>query len=346
MATLRPGEMGGSENYARSLAAALARHGTMQYVCLVPEDAPDAAGGLPALPVRGLRGSAARRLVGLAAAAAHGRSLRHALPGVRAAHYPFTVPVPPLGVPAAVTLHDLLHRDLPHARSSALRAFRRLAYDRPARRAPLVIVPSGFVRERAVELLGVPATRVRVVHHGIDHERFRPEPGPREPFILYPAHAWPHKNHARLLAAFALVRKERPELRLVLTGGGHEAPRFPEGVVSLGLVSGEELASLYSRAAALVFPSLHEGFGLPPLEAMACGCPVACSNATSLPETCGDAAVYFDPRSPQDIAAGVLLALGEADRLRPLGLERARGFTWQRSARAHEEAYRWLVDGR
>ena len=117
-----------------------------------------------------------------------------------------------------------------------------------------------------------------MIPHGIDHARFSPGDEPREPFLLYPARAWPHKNHARLFEAFALLRRERPELRLVLTGGGHSAP-LPDGVEVRGHVSADELVSLYRRAAALVFPSLYEGFGQPPLEAMACGCPVACSNA-------------------------------------------------------------------
>jgi glycosyltransferase involved in cell wall biosynthesis len=342
LVTLRPGAMGGSEQYARALAAALGRHGSLRYVCLVPAAAADAADGLPALHVGGMRGSAPVRLATLAAAAARGRSLRRLLPDVRAAHYPFTIAVPSLDVPAAVTLHDLVHHEAFDTARGSLRAFRRLAYDRPARRARLMIVPSAFVRDRVEAVLGVARERIRVIHHGIDHARFHPGDEAREPFLLYPARAWPHKNHARLFEAFALLRQERPELRLVLTGGG-PLEEQPDGVEARGLVPVDELASLYRRAAALVFPSLHEGFGQPPLQAMACGCPVACSNATSLPEVCGDAAVLFDPHSAESIAAGVLQALRAEDDLRRRGLERAAGFTWERSARAHEDAYRELL---
>ena len=123
----------------------------------------------------------------------------------------------------------------------------------------------------------------------------------REPFLLYPARNWPHKNHERLFHAFALLRRVRPDLRLVLTGGGHSASP-PKGVEVHGHVTPEELVSLYRRASALVFPSLYEGFGQPPLEAMACGCPVASSNAGSLPEICGDAARLFDPEDVSAIA--------------------------------------------
>jgi glycosyltransferase involved in cell wall biosynthesis len=92
-----------------------------------------------------------------------------------------------------------------------------------------------------------------------------------------------------------------------------------------------------------VFPSLHEGFGQPPLEAMACGCPVACSRTTSLPEVCGDSAEYFDPQVPSEIADGVLRTLARADELARRGLERASQFTWDRSAREHEAVYRRLL---
>jgi glycosyltransferase involved in cell wall biosynthesis len=343
MATLRPGAMGGSETYARSLVTALAARGMLEYVCLVPRAAPEAANGLRAVPVSGLRGPAPARLAALLAGALRGRALRRLLPGLRAVHYPFTLPVPPLGVPAAVTLHDLLHRELPALWPRSLRAFRAVGYDRAARRAALVIVPSEYVRTRVVAVLGVDPERVRAIPHGIDHTRFRPGPDERQPFVLYPARRWPHKNHARLLEAFTLVRRERPELTLLLTGWDGNA-RVPEGVQTRGVVPQDELASLYRRAAALVFPSLHEGFGQPPLEAMACGCPVACSGATSLPEVCGDAAVYFDPTSADDIAGGVLRALADADELAARGVARASAFSWERSAVAHEEAYRRLLD--
>ena len=101
----------------------------------------------------------------------------------------------------------------------------------------------------------------------------------------------------------------------------------------------DELVGLYRRAAALVFPSLYEGFGLPPVEAMACGCPVAASSAGSLPEVCGDAAVLFDPTDPEAIAAGILEALTRSAELSAAGLARAACFTWDATARAHDSVY-------
>jgi glycosyltransferase involved in cell wall biosynthesis len=264
-----------------------------------------------------------------------------------AIHYPLTIPLPRADAPAAITLHDVLHHDLPRLVPRAERFFRAVAYDRPARRARLVIVPSEFVRERAVAQLRLDPVRMRVIAHGIDHERFRPaaQAAPREPFLLYPARPWPHKNHATLLEAFALLRRERPDLRLVLTGGGHRPVDAP-GVEVRGLVPPDELVSLLRRAAALVFPSRYEGFGAPPLEAMACGCPVAAARAASLPEVCGEAARLFDPASPDDIAAAVLDVLAEPDEWTSRGLAHAAAFTWERSAGEHEAAYRELLDTR
>jgi glycosyltransferase involved in cell wall biosynthesis len=250
-------------------------------------------------------------------------------------HYPLTVPVPRSASPTVVTLHDVQHRDLPQLFSRATRTFRAAAYDGSARRAALVVVPSEFVRGRVVESLGIAEDRVRAIPHGIDHGRFRPGSEQREPFLLYPARTWPHKNHPRLFEAFEVIRRERPDLRLVLTGAGSYGP-LPPGVEARGHVSGDELASLYRRAAALVFPSLYEGFGQPPLEAMACGCPVACSDLPSLREVCGDAAAYLDPRSPESIASAALGAIGRDG---ALGIERASRFTWEECARAHDRVY-------
>jgi glycosyltransferase involved in cell wall biosynthesis len=178
------------------------------------------------------------------------------------------------------------------------------------------------------------------VPHGVDHTLFRTGDDEREPFILYPARPWPHKNHARLLEAFTALRETRPRLRLILTGGDLERlDPLPEGVTRLGTVSSERVASLYRRAACLVFPSLYEGFGLPPLEAMACGCPVAAANAAAIPEVCGDAAVLFDPTDVDAIAAGILEADERSQELREKGLARAAEFSWEETARLHEAVY-------
>jgi glycosyltransferase involved in cell wall biosynthesis len=341
--TLVPGELGGSETYVRELLGGLARVGELEYCVYVPPVAPEAAAGLPSEVVTEYRAARTprERLVAMTAATARPRGLRTRVHG-DVVHYPFTIRVPRGIVPSVVTLHDLQHLDLPHLFSRAERVFRAVAWHRSVRGATVVIVPSAFVRDRAVDLLGLDQRRVRVIHHGIDHDVFSPGGDEREPFLLYPARPWPHKNHARLFEAFALLRRERPELRLVLTGGG-DFGSVPDGVEARGFVARDELVSLLRRAAALVFPSLYEGFGQPPLEAMACGCPVACSDAASLPEVCADAARYFHPDDPRQIAEAVLDVLAAPDEWAAKGLERARAFTWDASAAAHESVYGELL---
>ncbi|RDI74303.1 Glycosyltransferase [Gaiella occulta] len=344
MLTLVPGAMGGSETYARSLCRALAARRLLDVTAFVPAIARDAGEGLPTEVVDEYRSgtTAAAKLRGVARALASPGAMRLRYRGIDVVHYPFTVPLPRLPARVVITLHDVQHLDVPGLFSRAERAYRKVAYDRAARGADIVVVPTAFVRGRALEKLGLEESRVRVIHHGVDHAQFRPDGSEREPFLLYPARTWPHKNHRRLLEAFALLRRDRPELRLVLTGGGSEALAGPPGVEARGAVPQAELVGLYRRAACLVFPSLYEGFGAPPLEAMACGTPVAASNAASLPEVCGDAAVLFEPDDPRAIAAGVEAALARADELARRGLERAAAFTWDAAAQRHEDAYRSL----
>ena len=341
MLTLVPGISGGSERYARELARFLARVGEHEYEALVPTLAPDAGDGLRSVVAAGYRASTTTpgRLRAMGSAWLRPGAPRRYLERADVVHYPLTVTVPPARRPTVLTLLDVQHLDLPGLFPRGERLFRRLAYDAAARRAHRVIVISHWVADRVVERLGLDPARVHAIHLGVDHDLFTPDPAvDREPFLLYPARPWPHKNHARLLEAFRLVREARPELRLVLTGAGHD-PVQPDGVECRGAVSTAELVSLYQRASALVFPSLYEGFGLPPVEAMACGCPVAASSAGSLPEVVGDAAILFDPHDPASIAAGALEALARADDLRARGLEHAARFTWEATARAHDLVY-------
>jgi glycosyltransferase involved in cell wall biosynthesis len=342
--TLVPGELGGSETYARELLRGLGRVGELDYRVLLPPIAPDAAEGLPAdVATEYPRAQTIpQRLAAMTRAAARPEPLRARLAGAAVVHYPLTLRLPPVAAPSVVTLHDVQHLDLPQLFGRGERAFRALAWHRSVRGAARVVVVSAFVRDRAVAKLGLAPERIRVVHSGVDHGRFSPADVEREPFLLYPARPWAHKNHARLFEAFALLRRTRPELRLVLTGGG-AFPALPDGVEARGLVSPDELVSLLRRASALVFPSLYEGFGQPPLEAMACGCPVACSDEASLPEVVGDAARLFDPRDPAAIAAAVEDVLAAPAEWSQRGLRRARAFSWDETARAHERVYAELL---
>lgn len=342
--TLVPGRLGGSETYVRELLRSLARTGSLDYRVVVPPVAQDEGGGLPtvvALPYRPAE-TIPERLLAMGIAAARPEPLRALLAPADVVHYPLTIRIPSGLRPAVVTLHDVQHLDLPRMFPRAERLFRAVAWGRSLRGAERIVVPSAFVRDRAVATARLDPDRIRVVPSGVDHELFRPLQVEREPFLLYPARPWPHKNHARLLEAFARLRREQPELRLVLTGGGDHGP-LPEGVEARGRVGDHELADLYRRAAALVFPSLYEGFGQPPLEAMACGCPVACSDAGALSEVVGAAARLFDPRDPRAIAEAVRDVLEEPAVWGRRGLERAARYSWDATARATEDVYRELL---
>jgi glycosyltransferase involved in cell wall biosynthesis len=236
------------------------------------------------------------------------------------------------------------------------------------RRSERVIVDSQSTQRDLVGLLGAPAARIDVVPLGLGAVR-RCEPmaerelrerldlGERHVVLSLSAKR-PHKNLAALIGALARIQAERRPL-LVLPGypTAHEVDLCERaraaGVLGdvrfFGWLDATELEGLWRVAEAFVFPSLYEGFGLPVLEAMARGVPVACSNASSLPEVVGDAALLFDPHDETAIAVGLERLLSdpaEAERLRARGLERAREFTWERTARATLESYRRALSPR
>ena len=332
--TLVPGVVGGSETYVRELLRGLSRVGTTTYRVLLPSAAAEAGDGLPTVVVDGQRGG---RMLSMARVAADPRYSR-LFEGMQVVHYPLTVPIPRTKLPVLVTLHDVQHLDLPEMFSRAERAYRSVAYDRAARSADRVIVVSEFVRQRAIERLGLAPDDVIVTPLAVDRELFHPGNAKREQFLLYPAKPWPHKNHAVLFEAFAQLRQSHKDLRLVLTGGG-TYDTVPAGVEVKGHVARAEVAALMRRAAALVFPSLYEGFGLPPLEAMASGCPVACSNRASLPEVVGKAARLFDPTDPSAIALAVEQVLADPAPWVERGFARVEEFDWDETARVTEEVY-------
>ncbi|MFO7571276.1 MAG: glycosyltransferase family 1 protein, partial [Gaiellaceae bacterium] len=274
--TLVPGVSGGSETYARELVRALGRVGEHRYRVFVPTIADD-VDGLPTELVPEYRASRSTpgRIAAMAATSASGRRVRRRFDAVDVLHFPLTVMIPRVSAPTATTVLDVQHELLPQFFSRAELAYRRTVYGWSVRRSRVVITISHHAAGTIVERLGVSEDRIRPIHLGIDHDVFNPSEDAREEFLLYPAREWPHKNHDRLFLALAELRRAHPQLELVLTG--YDGP-VPEGARSLGRVSREELVHLYRTAAALVFPSLYEGFGQPPLEAMACGCPVACSN--------------------------------------------------------------------
>jgi glycosyltransferase involved in cell wall biosynthesis len=217
-------------------------------------------------------------------------------------------------------IHDLVPLHFPNWVHPRTRRQNVAKYRHAARTCDLIIADSEFTANDVSETLGFPRERLVVAYPGVD-ERFEPE-GPRadgQPYVLMLARGEPRKNHPTLVDAVELVRKSRPELRLV-------APQF---------VPHDELDALYRGSAVFAYPSFFEGFGMPVLEAMACGTPVVASAHPSLDEACGDAAVRAEPGSAEDLAAGIERALAERDSLVPRGLEHARRFTWRACGEAH-----------
>ena len=260
-----------------------------------------------------------------------------------------------------VTVHDLIYARFPDAHPGIRARGMNLLVPAAVRRSHRVIADSQSTRRDLIELLGMDGDRIDVVPLGLgsiqrerataaDETRRRFELGAR-PVLLSLSAKRPHKNLAALISALVRIPAERRpvlvlpgyptwherELRELATAAGVEGDvRFP------GWASGADIEGLWAIAAAFVYPSLYEGFGLPVLEAMARGVPVACSNASSLPEVAGDAALLFDPHDEGAIALAVERLLGdpaEAERLRALGTERVLRFTWERTARLTLQSY-------
>lgn len=212
-----------------------------------------------------------------------------------------------------------------------------------ARRADRIIAVSQTTADDIEKYYGR-TKEVYVVHHGVDRARFSPTLAEEvaRPYLLYVGQIQPRKNLIRLIQAFEILQKREKDLQLVIVGshGWLNSPIYRymglsparDHIIQLGRANDDELARLYSQAEAFVLPSLYEGFGMPILEAMACGCPVVTSNVSSLPEVAGKAAVLVDPLNVESIAVGIREARKKRQALVKLGLERARQFSWQKTA--------------
>jgi glycosyltransferase involved in cell wall biosynthesis len=238
---------------------------------------------------------------------------------------PFTVPYfwKP-DVPCVSIVYDLQHLTYPDFFTREQRLNRQRQLTEACARSARVVCISEYVRTTVVASVKISSERVVTIPLGVLQEPVSADLtvidrlGLRgSEFLLYPANYWPHKNHTTLFEALRLFRLSHPgsQLRLVLTGAPNGLMRSleitarsvlpPGAVVFAGYVRSAELAALFDGCVGLVFPSLYEGFGMPVLEAMARGKPVVCSNVTSLPDIAGDAAIYFDPRAPAEIATAI-----------------------------------------
>lgn len=265
------------------------------------------------------------------------------------------------------TLHDLSFLTCPETHLPANRWFLRIAVPVFVRRADAVICISEHTRRDAVQHYGLDETKVFVVPEGVD-DRFRPVSDEQvaairaryslpEDYILFVGTIEPRKNLIALLEAFRALRSEGREERLVIVGrkGWLHGATFArvrelglEGEVQFpGYVADEDLPALYRAASVFAFPSLYEGFGLPPLEAMSCGTPVVCSDSSSLPEVCGDAAILVAPRDIRGLTGALRRVLDDTALQRDLrerGVRQAAKFSWRHAATSTVSIYRTIIE--
>ena len=240
-------------------------------------------------------------------------------------------------VPLVVTVHDLAVLRHPEAFNRWTRTYSPRVVPRVLRQAARVIAVSEFTRRELVELLAVPDENIRVVPNAVGAD-FTPEgEAASGDYVLAVGTLEPRKNLGRLVEA---VRRTQRELRVVGARGWGDVKVEGNGVRWLGEVSDAELARLYRGASCVAYPSLYEGFGIPVLEAMACGVPVVTTRGTAMEEVADGAAVLVDSRDAEEIAAGIERAGLERDVLVARGLERARAFRWDAVADATVRVYR------
>jgi glycosyltransferase involved in cell wall biosynthesis len=361
---LVPGETGGMEIVARELIPALLSQAApgMRFTAFINREASAAGDGpwgelLPAVTVPVNARERVQWVLGEQAllpllGARAGVELMHSLASTAPLWGRFR---------RVVTVHDLIYARFPEAHAGIRDKGMKVLVPAGVRRSARVMADSQSTRDDLVALLGIAAERIDIVPLGLGTVQRGQPPPEREvrarfelgvrSVVLSLSAKRPHKNLLALIGALARIAPdERPVLVIPGYATAHElelraradALGVAQDVRFPAWVSNAELEGLWSIAQAFVFPSLYEGFGLPVLEAMARGVPVACSDASSLPEVAGDAALLFDPRDEVAIATALQRLLGDpalVETLRARGLERARAFTWERTARLTLESY-------
>lgn len=278
----------------------------------------------------------------------------------------YNIPILPIRAKKrVVTIHDAFHLAFLDRLPLSQKFYAKVMINLAVRLSDKVITVSNFSESEITRFTNINEDKIEVIYNGIDRDSFRiihedslvEAVGTKydlpERFILYVGNVKPHKNLIKLLNAFNKVIQDGiKDYKLVIVGKkegfitGDKAifrmlednPNLKKKVLFTGYIENEGLPLLYNSASLFVFPSIYEGFGLPPLEAMACGCPTVVSNAASLPEICGDAACYVDPHDVNSIADGMRKVLTDNDLRQYLvkkGLDRVNLFSWERSAREH-----------
>ncbi|GFE58496.1 glycosyltransferase family 1 protein [Geobacter sp. AOG1] len=284
-------------------------------------------------------------------------------------HHPLTILNPAgLSYPSVLTFHDMQQEYFPEFFSHKELRQRRKTYQSSVQEANAVIAVSAHAKNCLVEKYDISPLKVHVVYSGCGNEFYVREPASlsktittfslERPFMFYPAATWPHKNHVRLLEALKLLINQGSfDGELLLTGAQKNAHRDVNETIKrlrleakvrwLGYLPQNVIPQLYNLARLMVFPSLFEGFGLPVIEAMASGCPVVCSQNSSLPEVGGKAAVYFDPLNAEDIAEKISSVWSNdetREKIRQEGLLQAAKFQWEITAKNTLAVYRRVRD--
>lgn len=284
-------------------------------------------------------------------------------------HHPFSI-LQPINhsIPSVLTFHDMHHEFFPEYFSSYTLSARKRLWRPSAELATRIIAISEHTKMCLVERYMIDSGKIDVVYNGYNPqfriinnpdilESVRLRCGLNKPFMYYPAATWPHKNHMKLLAALKIMKdKYGFDGQLVLSGIAMQSNdtvlweierlELHDDVVVLGYLPQEDLPCLYNLARLMVFPSLSEGFGIPLVESMACGCPVTCSNVTSIPEVVGDAAVTFDPGSEEEMAERMWSLWCDELLQRDLklkGLDRVKLFSWDTMASKTIHVYEKLL---
>ena len=269
-----------------------------------------------------------------------------------------------------VTIHDLIHQHFRMDRATTLNPLtyklKQLGYNKVFKnaiaKAVKILVPSSYVKNLLTQEWRIQNEKIVVTYEAVDHKILSisklkisesmdavKKIGIRPPFIFYVGNAHPHKNVEGLIKAFLQLKEKYPDLSLVLSGHDHyfwqrvkKENKYP-GIIYTGYITDEELVAFYKNASCFVMPSFEEGFGIPLLEAMACGCPVVSSNAGALEEVGGDAAVYFDPSDLGDMVDKIDKVLSNGNLTNELikkGQKRVKFFSWEKLAEQTLEVYK------
>ncbi len=262
---------------------------------------------------------------------------------------------PPSNYPKVTTVHDLIPFKYPNSTTNNIRNAHKKKLAWVIRESQKIIAVSESTKRDLISILRVPEDKIVVIPEGIE-ERNCPQPldiqeivkkryKTGDEFIFTLSTLEPRKNQLGLIQAFEIIKKTYPDMKLLIGGGTRAGSEiYPvDGVLIPGYIPASDLPGLYSACTAFALPSFYEGFGLSPLQAMACGAAVAVSNNSSLPEVVGEAGILFDPADPSSIASGIIKAVQERAKLKPKSLAQAKKFDFAKTAEKTYNVYREVL---